>query len=325
VKIGDRLYGEFVISEPVLQELILSKPVQRLKGVTQHGLPPGHEIFPKFTRYEHSVGVMLLLRKLGASVEEQVAGLLHDVSHTAFSHVFDFVVNDMTENFQDEVHEQIVRKSEIPVILKKYDFDVDKICNIELFSLLEQKTPELCADRVDYGLREMVDWADPENAQFYFDSLTTHDGKIVFSSERAALGFSNAFLRLQNEHWGNPKQVLCYHFLAKAIRTALDNDVISMGDAHVTDDVLLKKLIDSDDEQVQGVLKELATYRFEETDDPDFTCTKKFRYADPLFMIDGLPNRLSEVNQGFKKHLEEQRELNKKGVSVKVYFDDEFD
>ena len=37
---------------------------------------------------------MLLIKKLGGSVEEQIAGLLHDVSHTAFSHVIDYVFDN---------------------------------------------------------------------------------------------------------------------------------------------------------------------------------------------------------------------------------------
>ena len=46
------------------------------------------------TRYEHSVGVMLLARRVGGGLREQVAALLHDVSHTAFSHVIDHVFHD---------------------------------------------------------------------------------------------------------------------------------------------------------------------------------------------------------------------------------------
>lgn len=43
------------------------------------------------TRYEHSVGAMLLLRTAGAPLEAQAAALLHDVAHTALSHVADCV------------------------------------------------------------------------------------------------------------------------------------------------------------------------------------------------------------------------------------------
>ena len=37
LEINDRVYGKIVIDEPVLIELINSKPVQRLKGINQAG------------------------------------------------------------------------------------------------------------------------------------------------------------------------------------------------------------------------------------------------------------------------------------------------
>ncbi|AIE78503.1 Deoxyguanosinetriphosphate triphosphohydrolase [Bacillus cereus] len=84
--ISDVLYREFEVDQ-IVEELIVSKSVQRLKGMHQNGA--SYLINGKWnvTRFDHSVGVMLLIKKLGGSVEEQIAGLLHDVSHTAFSHV----------------------------------------------------------------------------------------------------------------------------------------------------------------------------------------------------------------------------------------------
>lgn len=89
--ISDPLYGEFEING-LLEDLIVSKPVQRLKGIHQAGA--GFLVNSRWTisRFEHSVGVMLLIRQFGGSLQEQVAGLLHDVSHTAFSHVVDVVL-----------------------------------------------------------------------------------------------------------------------------------------------------------------------------------------------------------------------------------------
>ena len=170
--IKDNIYGEFEIEEPILIELINSKPVQRLKGIIQQVIPTRFQRFPWFTRYEHSIGVMLLLRKLGATIEEQVSGLLHDVSHTAFSHMIDMLLyNDLDENFQDKNHENIIKNSEIPKILENYNFDVNKISNPANFSLLEQPAPDLCADRVDYCLRDTYYWANPEKVNFCISNL----------------------------------------------------------------------------------------------------------------------------------------------------------
>ena len=92
--IKDEIYGEFKVAEPVLISLINSQPIQRLKGIDNYGIPKEMYQFPGFSRFDHSLGVLLLLRRLGAGIEEQVAGLLHDVSHTAFSHVVDWAIGD---------------------------------------------------------------------------------------------------------------------------------------------------------------------------------------------------------------------------------------
>jgi len=103
MQIHDRVYGEVQIDNPVLIELMHSAPLQRLKRINQAGV--AQYVLPRknITRYEHCVGVMILLKRLGASLEEQIAGLLHDVPHTAFSHVIDFVFaserHDYHENF----------------------------------------------------------------------------------------------------------------------------------------------------------------------------------------------------------------------------------
>lgn len=84
-----KIHGEYRITEPVLIELLLSEPVQRLKHVLQHGITGliGLTPRPAVDRHEHSVGAMLLVRAAGGTIEAQAAALLHDVAHTALSHV----------------------------------------------------------------------------------------------------------------------------------------------------------------------------------------------------------------------------------------------
>ncbi|TWK80062.1 hypothetical protein CHCC20333_0614 [Bacillus paralicheniformis] len=126
MKINDRLYGEADL-EPVLTDLIHSKAVQRLNGIHQGGacflVNPAWNI----SRCEHSIGVMLLIRRLGGSLEEQIAGLLHDVSHTAFSHVADDVFNMENEDYHEQMFRQWVKQSDIPWILDTYGFKDEDI------------------------------------------------------------------------------------------------------------------------------------------------------------------------------------------------------
>ena len=142
MKYIDRVYGEFEITEPVILELINSYSLQRLKGVDPIGYRP---LWAKpnvdigeyeYNRFSHSVGVCLLLKKYGAPLEEQIAGLIHDVSHSAFSHCIDYVLDSGSEkehNHQDNLFDSFIRKTEIPDIIKKYGFDLEYILNDDNF------------------------------------------------------------------------------------------------------------------------------------------------------------------------------------------------
>lgn len=111
ILVKDILYGNFIV-EPVLEALINSKAVQRLKNVHMAGPAYLTNSLWNETRYEHSIGVMLLVRKLGGSIEEQAAALLHDVSHTASSHTVDIVLGNKDENYHEIIKREIVEESD---------------------------------------------------------------------------------------------------------------------------------------------------------------------------------------------------------------------
>ena len=49
----------------------------------------------------------------------------------------------------------VIKQSSIPAILEKYGYEVENILDTSRWSLLEQPAPALCADRIDYTLRDM--------------------------------------------------------------------------------------------------------------------------------------------------------------------------
>src|SRR5690606_15049462 len=114
------LYGRVSIDEPVLIELLNAPAVQRLQQINQYGINFYTTKRYSFTRYDHSVGVMVILRLFNLPLLEQIAGLLHDVSHTAFSHVADYLykMGDKKHSYQDSIHEWYLQQTTIPAILK---------------------------------------------------------------------------------------------------------------------------------------------------------------------------------------------------------------
>ena len=113
----DRVYGEVVIDDPDILRLIACPTFERLKGVRQAGPSAFAFPFKTVTRHEHSLGVYLLLKRLGAGCKEQVAGLLHDISHTAFSHAVDFLVTSDEQDHHESLKPVFLERPDIAVCL----------------------------------------------------------------------------------------------------------------------------------------------------------------------------------------------------------------
>ena len=185
----DELYGKVEVTESVLLDLMASDAMQRTKRVSQHGITALLGITPPFSRFDHSVGAMLLVRRLGGAVEEQIAALLHDISHTAFSHVIDFVFDDHSgQSYHEERKEEVVANSDVPAILRRHDKDWHAFMDEDEFSILEQPSPALCADRLDYFLRdlEFLKLANREEIRAAIESLKVVEGQIAVNEVGAA-------------------------------------------------------------------------------------------------------------------------------------------
>lgn len=312
----DPIYEKEEINDKVLVELIESKPIQRLKGVMQGGILYKVKPWKTMTRYDHSVGVMLLLRSRGASIEEQIAGLLHDISHTAFSHAIDFVYKNEKHDFHEKFHEKIITESEIPKILDKYGFDLDKILEEKNFPLLEKISPNLCADRVDYTLREIYGRdKDQKKVNNYFSSVVNVNNELVFNEENVALSFSKDFLEMV-QNWATPLELAVVETLADAIRLSLNKGIINEEDLFSTDNEVLNKM--KKDVEVNNILNKINPKMkvIEDEKSYDFYSKEKLRFIDPK--VYPSMKRVSEVFPEYKKLLEEHKEILSKGIYAKI-------
>jgi HD superfamily phosphohydrolase len=144
------IFGSTEVEDPLVEEILYSKIMKRLKKINQSGVSSYFGFSPDFfSRYSHSIGVFHLLKKVNASRKERIAGLLHDVSHTVFSHSGDylFLKDHRKEGYQDSIHKWFLEKFCIGKILNKYDLNIDEILpENKDFTALEQPLPDMCAD-----------------------------------------------------------------------------------------------------------------------------------------------------------------------------------
>lgn len=308
MQLYDQIYGQAVIEEPVLLALLNSPPVQRLHGVLQHGISGLIGLTAPITRFEHSVGAMLLVRALDAGLQEQIAALLHDVSHTAFSHVIDYVFDDhQNQSYHEEVKEAYLRNTELPQLLADHGYDWRDFLHEEPYTLLEQPAPRLCADRLDYFLRDSIalELASQADVNNVLQHLVVHEERIVMDDVDAARWLAYTFIAADKASWANFREVALYELTARAIRRALDTGFINTDQLWLVDHELWRLLHSAEDAQIQQYLALVTTetqFAWDEAQ-PTFWVSTKLRSIDPdIRLDDGRVAPLSAIDGAFETY-----------------------
>ncbi|MEG2195392.1 MAG: HD domain-containing protein [Terrisporobacter sp.] len=322
MKITDTIYGEFNI-EPIIEEFINTKEVQRLKNIHQGGA--SYLINPKWnvTRYEHSVGAMLLVKLMGGSIEEQIAALLHDISHTAFSHVVDFALDNNDEDYHEKIYDEIIEASNITEILLNNGYAYkDMLFNESKWTILEKAAPKLCADRVDYTLRDMYHYGfiTEEEIQRFLNNLIIVDGEMVITSIEVSEWFTETYYKEVIGFFMNPLNVYANDRLVRALKIALELKEISLDDLRKDDTFVYKLLKNSNSKEIQHLLNSINknVKLVEDREDYDICQRNKLRIIDPSIVIDNKVFKTSDKSELAKQLTEKALYKNKQGLFIKI-------
>ncbi len=240
----DRVYGEVSIADPALLELIATPTFQRLRGVRQAGPSALAFAFKDVTRYEHSLGVHVLLGRLGANLQEQVAGLVHDISHTAFSHAVDFLVTSDEQDHHESLKPRMLDRPDIAAALAHLGFQPQDFYNDEIYPLLERPLPLLCADRLDYFLRDGLACRviTPREVDRILHHLAVVQSTIVFDSLAVAREAAALFAVMNRDWWASLTEAFIYNEFADALREGFRLGILKDHDLLTDDAEVLAKL-----------------------------------------------------------------------------------
>ena len=328
-EIVETFYGDLDVKEPVILELLQSPTVQRLKKIHQYGVSyyaGSHK--ENFTRYDHTVGVFAILRLKGCSLQEQIAGLLHDVSHTVFSHVGDWVFSkeNQEKDYQNEIHLAFIEKTELGDILKKHGYSTESILPLEEnFPALEQPLPNLCADRIEYNLQGAFfqGYITKPEARKILDDLQFTHRQWVCSNPKLMEKVVRFSLFMTRDCWGSPENEVRSQWLADALLKGVETGLISMDDIHFsTDDYVWKKLLSSKDafiaQRIKAISqKELSFRILKKVREADVVIKSKFRGIDPMISHKGKRVRLTSINSKLAKEYKRIKKEMERGWAIK--------
>jgi hypothetical protein len=327
----DTFYGPIEVQEPVLLELIDAPIFQRLKNIHQYGVAYYSTHQEEYNRYDHSIGVFAILRANNASLEEQIAGLLHDVSHTAFSHVGDWVFGkeNQDKGYQDIIHSMFLEKSGLVEILKKYNFTIDQILpKEELFPALENSLPDLCADRIDYNIQGAYyqGFITHAEAMLIFKDLYFTDNRWVSKSPALMKKLTLFSLFMTQNCWGSPTNHVISRWLADAILRGIDLGCISYEEFHFgTDQAIWDKLMLQTDpiikKKMKMIMNPLAYYSIVDFDAADVIVKSKFRGINPWVISDSKCLRITTIDYNLAEEYEKARRTIEKGWPIKILSD----
>jgi len=165
ISIRDPLYGFIGLSRKE-QNLLNCHVLQRLTRIKQLGHT--YIVYPSavHTRFEHSLGVLCVAGRICEQLElskrdtqlVRIGGLLHDLGHGPFSHVFEKFMSEILErNFSHEEVTQLILENDIDLRYNLGDLaeELSQILKYEKETVRSEiLSGALDADKLDYLRRD---------------------------------------------------------------------------------------------------------------------------------------------------------------------------
>lgn len=264
---------DFIPITEIEKEVIDTAPVQRLRRIKQ--LAGVEYVYPGgvHTRLEHVFGTMHLAGMLSSELSIsndidldndtiqllRLAGLLHDVGHGPFSHVFEGVLEK-----QDKTHEDfttwIVRESEICDVLERNSIDVELLSTLAVGKCESLDPPvlnQIIASAVDADKLDFLG-RDSFHTGAYYGHIDT--SRLIYrigikndnlAVDVSALSVLEAFVIARLMSFKN----VYFHRVSRAVQLMLLDAIWSANQQSILDVSELKNYLALDDIQVWAILR----------------------------------------------------------------------
>lgn len=243
------------------------------------------------TRYDHSLTVALLTWNFTKNKVETISALFHDISTPCFSHVIDYMNKDYetqesTEEFTSEIISQDTKLQEL---LKEDNISINAIIDFKKYSIVDNKRPKLCADRLDGLILNGIGWAkniNEEDIKEIINDLEVYpnednENELGFKSKDIAL----KVLKINEEEeklYHSSEDNYMMELLAGITKKAIENKIINYKDLYYIDEpTLFKKIKSSNIKELKILMNKFENIKKEEIPETLIN-NMKIRNINPL-------------------------------------------
>lgn len=296
-----------------------AKCIKRISEISQHCWSEYSNFFNyriNVSRFEHSLWVALIIWNFTKDKKQTLAWLFHDISHSVFSHVWDFLLWDAENQESSELYTtEILQNDEIIMKeLKNLWIKLEEVDNYEIYPIADNPGPQLAADRLEYSLSWWYElWTiSLDEIKEIYDNLEilineNWENELGFSDKKIALKFW--VLALNNDQccFSSYESVVSMSFLSEILKVWLTNKLFNSKDLYtLTDPEIIEIIKNSKNNKISEMWEyytNLSSYKIDrikiDTNSYCVSSSTKRRYIDPLIKTENWIFRLSNFSTDF--------------------------
>lgn len=252
-----------------------------------------------YSSLDHAVGVALVVWHFTHDKKQTLAGLFHDIATPVFKHCVDFMNGDhlVQESTEDLTTKMIAGSPEIGRLLKRDGILISEVDNYHLYSIADNDTPKLSADRLEYSLANMffaygvADLA--EIREMYADIVVQSDENGVKELGFQTKKIARKFVKLTSQlsvFYREDRTRYSMQFLADILKKMSESGRILVADLYqMKESEVIEMILASDFSDAflawQKAKKIKKAKSLEQCPDGVYVvnCQAKVRYIDPLW------------------------------------------
>ncbi len=187
-----------------------------------------------YSRLDHCVACALMTWHFTGDKKQTLAALFHDSGTPIFSHCVDYLLEDYInqESAEINIKEVLLNSLEILNLLKEDHVLLEDVIDIERYSIVENKKPKICVDRLEGVLHTGLIWH-----QFWQleDIKEIYDDIVVLNNEDNELEIGFGDLKIADKffegvfYYGIALQKnedkFMMQFIADCLRELLDKKI----------------------------------------------------------------------------------------------------